>query len=100
MPTAAMPYVDPSNLPRSTTDWDCVWKRICKVQKKLYAYSTALKEIIQYMVSISDVKMEEGSMRVDAAMVRKKLVPTSAENLNSFNFVRKGIEEKRQAEST
>ncbi len=33
--------------------------------EEAYAYLTALKEIIQY-TGISDVKMEEGSMRVDA----------------------------------
>ena len=33
--------------------------------EEAYAYLTALKEVIQY-AGISDVKMEEGSMRVDA----------------------------------
>lgn len=33
--------------------------------EEAYAYLTALKEVIQY-TGISDVKMEEGSMRVDA----------------------------------
>lgn len=47
--------------------------------EEAYAYLTALKEVIQY-TGISDVKMEEGSMRVDANisfvhMVKRNLVP-------------------------
>ena len=44
--------------------------------EEAYAYLTALKEVIQY-AGISDVKMEEGSMRVDAnisfALMVKKI---------------------------
>lgn len=70
-----------------------------------YAYLEALKQAIQF-TGISDVKMEEGSMRVDANI---SIRPYGAEeygtkvelkNLNSFNFVRKGLEyeEQRQAQ--
>ena len=73
--------------------------------EEAYAYLTALKEIIQY-TGISDVKMEEGSMRVDANISIRPYgqeefgTKTELKNLNSFNFVRKGLafEEKRQAE--
>ncbi len=73
--------------------------------EEAYAYLTALKEIIQY-TGISDVKMEEGSMRVDANISLRpygqEAFGTKAElkNLNSFNNVRKGLiyEEKRQAQ--
>ena len=73
--------------------------------EEAYAYLTALKEIIQY-TGISDVKMEEGSMRVDANISLRPYgqeefgTKTELKNLNSFNYVRKGLayEEKRQAE--
>ncbi|NHX33229.1 Asp-tRNA(Asn)/Glu-tRNA(Gln) amidotransferase GatCAB subunit B, partial [Escherichia coli] len=63
------------------------------------------KSIIQY-TGVSDVKMEEGSMRCDANISIRPIgqeefgVKTELKNLNSFNNVRKGIEyeEKRQAE--
>ncbi|GAA6112631.1 Asp-tRNA(Asn)/Glu-tRNA(Gln) amidotransferase subunit GatB [Apilactobacillus apinorum] len=68
-----------------------------------YAYLEALRERILF-TGISDVKMEEGSMRVDVNVsIRpygQKEFGTKVElkNLNSFNFVRKGLayEEKRQ----
>lgn len=68
-----------------------------------YAYLEALRERILF-TGISDVKMEEGSMRVDVNVsVRpygQKEFGTKVElkNLNSFNYVRKGLayEEKRQ----
>ena len=64
-----------------------------------------LKSIIQY-TGVSDCKMEEGSLRCDANIsirpVGQEEFGTKAElkNLNSFNFVRKGLEyeEKRQRE--
>jgi aspartyl-tRNA(Asn)/glutamyl-tRNA(Gln) amidotransferase subunit B len=70
-----------------------------------YAYLEKLKSIIQY-TGVSDCKMEEGSLRCDANIsirpVGQKEFGTKTElkNLNSFNFVRKGLEheEKRQAE--
>ena len=70
-----------------------------------YAYLEKLKSIIQY-TGVSDVRMEEGSLRCDANIsIRpygQEEFGTKAElkNLNSFNFVRKGLEheEVRQAE--
>ncbi|MCZ0717466.1 Asp-tRNA(Asn)/Glu-tRNA(Gln) amidotransferase subunit GatB [Aerococcus kribbianus] len=73
--------------------------------EEAYAYLEKIKEIIQF-TGVSDVKMEEGSMRCDANIsIRpygQEEFGTKAEikNLNSFNFVRKGLayEEKRQAQ--
>ncbi|MDR0199548.1 MAG: Asp-tRNA(Asn)/Glu-tRNA(Gln) amidotransferase subunit GatB [Streptococcaceae bacterium] len=73
--------------------------------EEAYAYLTALKEIIQY-TGVSDVKMEEGSMRCDANISIRPYgqmefgTKTELKNLNSFNYVRRGLqfEEKRQAE--
>ncbi|RDU36617.1 Asp-tRNA(Asn)/Glu-tRNA(Gln) amidotransferase GatCAB subunit B [Neobacillus piezotolerans] len=70
-----------------------------------YAYLEKLKSIILY-TGVSDVKMEEGSLRCDANIsirpVGQKEFGTKTElkNLNSFNFVRRGLEfeEKRQRE--
>src|SRR6185437_6751631 len=70
-----------------------------------YAYLEKLKSIIQF-TGVSDCKMEEGSLRCDANIsirpVGQKEFGTKTElkNLNSFNFVRKGLEfeEKRQRE--
>ncbi len=70
-----------------------------------YAYLEKLKSVIQY-TGVSDCKMEEGSLRCDANIsirpVGQKEFGTKTElkNLNSFNFVRKGLEfeEKRQRE--
>ncbi|CQR24235.1 aspartyl/glutamyl-tRNA amidotransferase subunit B [Streptococcus varani] len=65
--------------------------------EEAYAYLTALKEIIQY-TGISDVKMEEGSMRVDANISLRPFgqekfgTKTELKNLNSFSNVRKGLE--------
>lgn len=62
-----------------------------------YAYLEKLKSIIQY-TGVSDVKMEEGSMRCDANISVRPVgqeafgVKTELKNLNSFNNVRKGIE--------
>jgi aspartyl-tRNA(Asn)/glutamyl-tRNA(Gln) amidotransferase subunit B len=75
-----------------------------RTPEEAYAYLTALKEIIQY-TGISDVKMEEGSMRCDANISLRPYgqeefgVKTEIKNLNSFNFVRKGLEyeQERQA---
>lgn len=68
-----------------------------------YVYLTKLRQVIQF-TGISDVKMEEGSMRADvnvsiAPIGSDKLgVRTEMKNLNSFEHVRKGIqyEVKRQ----
>ncbi|WP_191559779.1 Asp-tRNA(Asn)/Glu-tRNA(Gln) amidotransferase subunit GatB [Metabacillus idriensis] len=70
-----------------------------------YAYLEKLKAIIQY-TGVSDCKMEEGSLRCDANIslrpVGQEKFGTKAElkNLNSFNFVRRGLEHevKRQEE--
>ncbi|MFD1672961.1 Asp-tRNA(Asn)/Glu-tRNA(Gln) amidotransferase subunit GatB [Agrilactobacillus yilanensis] len=69
-----------------------------------YAYLEKLRQIVQF-TGASDVKMEEGSMRVDTNISIRPIgqsdygVKTELKNLNSFNFVRKGLayEEKRQA---
>lgn len=68
-----------------------------------YAYLEKLKSIIQY-TGVSDVRMEEGSLRCDANISlrphgQKEFgTKTELKNLNSFAFVRAGIayEEKRQ----
>lgn len=70
-----------------------------------YAYLEQLRQIILF-TGASDVKMEEGSMRVDTnisiAPIGSDTLGTKAElkNLNSFAHVRDGLafEEKRQAE--
>src|SRR5699024_2826277 len=68
-----------------------------------YAYLETLKSSIQY-TGVSDVKMEEGSLRCDANISLRPYgqqefgTKADLKNLNSFNFVRKGLEheEKRQ----
>ncbi len=70
-----------------------------------YAYLEKLKSIIQY-TGVSDCKMEEGSLRCDANISIRPVgqeelgTKTELKNLNSFNFVRKGLEyeQKRQVE--
>ncbi len=72
--------------------------------EEAYAYLEALRSIIQF-TEVSDVKMEEGSMRCDANISLRPYgqeeFGTKAElkNLNSLSFVKKGLafEEKRQA---
>ncbi|MEQ6388145.1 Asp-tRNA(Asn)/Glu-tRNA(Gln) amidotransferase subunit GatB [Bacillaceae bacterium S4-13-58] len=76
-----------------------------RTPEEAYAYLEKLKNIIQY-TGVSDCKMEEGSLRCDANIsirpVGQKEFGTKTElkNLNSFNFVQKGLEfeEKRQRE--
>lgn len=73
--------------------------------EEAYAYLEKLKSIIQY-TGVSDCKMEEGSLRCDANISLRPVgqkefgTKTELKNLNSFNFVRKGLEyeEIRQAE--
>ncbi|RYM05161.1 Asp-tRNA(Asn)/Glu-tRNA(Gln) amidotransferase subunit GatB [Sporolactobacillus sp. THM7-7] len=68
-----------------------------------YAYLEKLKAIMQY-IGVSDVKMEEGSLRCDANISIRPYgqkefgTKTELKNLNSFAFVEKGLayEEKRQ----
>lgn len=72
--------------------------------EEAYAYLEALRERILF-TGVSDVKMEEGSMRCDANLSLRPYgqeafgVKTELKNLNSFNNVKKGLayEEKRQA---
>ncbi|CAM3287702.1 Asp-tRNA(Asn)/Glu-tRNA(Gln) amidotransferase subunit GatB [Vagococcus fessus] len=72
--------------------------------EEAYAYLDAIRSIIQFS-GVSDVKLEEGSMRCDANISLRPYgqeeFGTKAElkNLNSLNNVRKGLifEEKRQA---
>ncbi|WP_059104500.1 Asp-tRNA(Asn)/Glu-tRNA(Gln) amidotransferase subunit GatB [Shouchella shacheensis] len=74
-----------------------------RTPEEAYAYLEKLKAIIQY-TGVSDCKMEEGSLRCDANISLRPVgqvefgTKTELKNLNSFNFVRKGLEfeEKRQ----
>jgi len=71
--------------------------------KEAYAYLEKLKAIMQY-IDVSDVKMEEGSLRCDANISIRPFgqttfgTKTELKNLNSFTFVEKGLayEEMRQ----
>ncbi|MFV8239635.1 Asp-tRNA(Asn)/Glu-tRNA(Gln) amidotransferase subunit GatB [Aerococcus viridans] len=73
--------------------------------EEAYAYLEKIREIIRF-TGVSDVKMEEGSMRCDANISLRPYVQkefgtkNELKNLNSFNYVRKGLayEEKRQAQ--
>ncbi|MFD0896420.1 Asp-tRNA(Asn)/Glu-tRNA(Gln) amidotransferase subunit GatB [Loigolactobacillus binensis] len=73
--------------------------------EEAYQYLETLRQVIQFS-GVSDVKMEEGSLRVDANIsirpVGQKEYGTKTElkNINSFNYLRKGLEyeEKRQAQ--
>lgn len=73
--------------------------------EEAYAYLEKIREIIRF-TGVSDVKMEEGSMRCDANISLRPYgqkefgTKNELKNLNSFNFVRKGLayEEKRQAQ--
>lgn len=75
-----------------------------RTPNEAYAYLEKLKSIIQY-TGVSDCKMEEGSLRCDANISLRPYgqeefgTKTELKNLNSFNFVRKGLEheEIRQA---
>ncbi|MFB9860937.1 Asp-tRNA(Asn)/Glu-tRNA(Gln) amidotransferase subunit GatB [Salinicoccus siamensis] len=74
-----------------------------RTPEEAYAYLEKLKAIIQY-TGVSDCKMEEGSLRCDANLSLRPYgqeafgTKTELKNLNSFSFVRKGLEfeEKRQ----
>lgn len=76
-----------------------------RTPEEAYAYLEKLKAIIQY-TGVSDVRMEEGSLRCDANIslrpVGQEKFGTKAElkNLNSFSYVKKGLEHevKRQEE--
>ncbi len=72
--------------------------------EEAYAYLEAVRSVIQF-TGVSDVKMEEGSMRCDANISLRPYgqeafgTKTELKNLNSLSFVKKGLafEEKRQA---
>ena len=76
-----------------------------RTPEEAYAYLEKVKSIIQY-TDVSDCKMEEGSLRCDANISIRPYgqeefgTKTELKNLNSFNFVRRGLEheEVRQAE--
>ncbi|MFJ7669254.1 Asp-tRNA(Asn)/Glu-tRNA(Gln) amidotransferase subunit GatB [Lysinibacillus sp. NPDC097195] len=76
-----------------------------RTANEAYAYLEKLKSIIQY-TDVSDCKMEEGSLRCDANISIRPYgqeefgTKTELKNLNSFNYVRRGIEheELRQAD--
>jgi aspartyl-tRNA(Asn)/glutamyl-tRNA(Gln) amidotransferase subunit B len=61
------------------------------------AYLTALKQILEY-VDVSDVNMEEGSLRVDANVSARRIgetalgTKTEIKNLNSFSNVVRAID--------
>ena len=69
-----------------------------------YAFLEKLRETILY-TGVSDVRMEEGSLRCDANISLRPFgqdefgTKTEIKDLNSFNYIRKGIlhEEQRQA---
>ncbi|QFT87462.1 Aspartyl/glutamyl-tRNA(Asn/Gln) amidotransferase subunit B [Bacillus sp. THAF10] len=68
-----------------------------RTPEEAYAYLEKLKSIIQY-TGVSDCKMEEGSLRCDANISLRPVgqkefgTKTELKNLNSFNFVQKGLE--------
>lgn len=68
-----------------------------RTPEEAYAYLEKLKAIIQY-TGVSDVRMEEGSLRCDANVSLRPIgqekfgTKTELKNLNSFNFVRRGLE--------
>lgn len=82
---------------------EIVYEPDIRTPEEAYAYLEKLRSIIQY-IEVSDVKMEEGSMRCDANISIRPYgqdefgTKTELKNLNSFTFVKKGLEyeEKRQ----
>src|SRR5699024_10696792 len=75
-----------------------------RTPEEAYAYLEKVKSIIQY-TGVSDVRMEEGSLRCDANISLRQVgqeefgTKTELKNLNSFAYVRNGIEHEdlRQA---
>ena len=69
------------------------------------AYLEALRQRIQF-TGISDVKMEEGSMRVDTNISIRPIgsdkygTKTEMKNINSFNFVKKALNFEQQRHET
>lgn len=82
---------------------EIVSKADMRSPEEAYAYLDTLRSVIQF-TGVSDVKMEEGSMRCDANISirpygqEKFGIKTELKNLNSITNVRKGLafEEKRQ----
>lgn len=75
-----------------------------RTPEEAYAYLETLRNIIQF-TGVSDVKMQEGSLRCDANISLRPIgqeefgTKTELKNLNSFNFVRQGLEfEKKRQE--
>jgi aspartyl-tRNA(Asn)/glutamyl-tRNA(Gln) amidotransferase subunit B len=72
--------------------------------EEAYAYLEKLKAIMQY-TGVSDCKMEEGSLRCDANLSLRPYgqeafgTKTELKNLNSFNFVQKGLEYERDRQA-
>ncbi|MDN7243654.1 Asp-tRNA(Asn)/Glu-tRNA(Gln) amidotransferase subunit GatB [Planococcus sp. N028] len=71
-----------------------------RTPEEAYAFLEKIKAIIQY-TGVSDVRMEEGSLRCDANISLRPYgqeefgTKTELKNLNSFNFVRRGIEHEQ-----
>ena len=71
-----------------------------RTPEEAYAYLEKIKSIIQY-TGVSDVRMEEGSLRCDANISLRPYgrdefgTKTELKNLNSFNFVKKGLEHEQ-----
>src|SRR5690625_905014 len=69
--------------------------------EEAYAYLEKLKNIIQY-TGVSDCRMEEGSLRCDANISLRPVgqeefgTKTELKNLNSFAFVRNGLEHEEE----
>lgn len=65
--------------------------------EEAYAYLSTIRQLIQF-TGVSDVKMQEGSMRCDANISLRPFgqeafgTKTELKNLNSINNVRKGLE--------
>src|SRR5699024_11147706 len=80
----------------------CIGTRYSHPRRGLCLFGKA-ENIIQY-TGVSDCKMQEGSLRCDANLSLRPIgqdafgTKTELKNLNSFNFVQKGLEfeEKRQ----
>ncbi|MDV2581736.1 Asp-tRNA(Asn)/Glu-tRNA(Gln) amidotransferase subunit GatB [Alkalibacillus haloalkaliphilus] len=68
-----------------------------RTPEEAYAYLEKMRNLIQF-TGVSDVKMQEGSLRCDANISLRPYgqdefgVKTELKNLNSFNFVQKGLE--------
>jgi aspartyl-tRNA(Asn)/glutamyl-tRNA(Gln) amidotransferase subunit B len=68
-----------------------------RTPEEAYAYLTALRQILLY-TSVSDVNMEEGSLRCDANVSvrlrgsKKFGTKVEVKNLNSFRFLQKALE--------